>query len=239
MIGRLLNQLLGRLKRVIPGISVKQGISGGEEVKLFCRLGAAEVKIEVNTINRGLIDLPVQRALCIAAQEKFNTWCEIRTVPVGQLFGGKIVAALDRQHPRDLYDIKKLLEHRSIDSTILTGFLFCLFSSKRPVDEILRPNLIDYSHLMNNQFSGMTSEEFTIDSYQTVREKLIKTILGSLSQAQKTMILSFADTSPIWLYGDWSNYPGIAWKTKNLEHLKKNNPSKYRSQIEKLKLILV
>lgn len=238
-IGKLVNHLSDRLKKTIPGISVNPGNSGGDEVKLFCRLSNSEVKIEVNTINRGLMEPPTLKSLCIAAQEKFNTWCEIRTVPAEQLFGGKIIAALDRQHPRDLFDIKKLMEYRSIDYKILIGFLFCLFSSKRPLDEILQPNFMDYSHLIDNQFSGMTTEDFTSETYKIVREKLLRTIIGSLSKEQKSMILGFAAIKPSWLYGNWDNYPGIAWKIKNLVYLKENNPSKFHMQIEKLKSILL
>ncbi|TVQ06348.1 MAG: nucleotidyl transferase AbiEii/AbiGii toxin family protein [Bacteroidetes bacterium] len=238
MISKLLNHLSNRLMRTIPGISLKSGSSGGDEVKLFCKLNTSEVKIEVNTINRGLMDLPSQKYLCMAAQERFNTWCEIKTVPIEQLFGGKIVAALDRQHPRDLFDIKKLMEYRSIDTKMLIGFLFCAFSSKRPLDEILQPNPMNYNHLINNQFLGMTNEAFTIETYETVRAKLISTIISSLSKDQKTMILNFAETNPVWLYGDWGSYPGIAWKIKNLVHLKETNPSKFQKQIEKLKSIL-
>lgn len=239
MISKLLKNLSIRLKKTIPGISLNAGRSGGDEVKLFCRLNTSEVKIEVNTINRGLMALSLQKYLCNAAQEKFNTWCEIRTVPIEQLFGGKIVAALDRQHPRDLFDIKKLMEYRSIDTKILIGFLFCLFSSKRPLDEVLQPNPMDYNHLINNQFSGMTTETFTVETYETVRAKLIRTIISSLRKDQKTMILSFAETNPIWLYGDWGSYPGIAWKMKNLVHLKETDPSKFQNQIEKLRSILL
>jgi hypothetical protein len=98
---------------------------------------------------------------------------------------------------------------------------------------------MNYSHLIENQFSGMTIELFTTKTYETVRQELIGTIINSLSKEQKTMILSFAETKPIWLYGNWGIYPGIAWKIKNLQHLKENNPSKFLMQIEKLKSILL
>lgn len=237
-ISELLNHFSGRLKKIIPGISIKSGISGSDEVKLFCRSNKVEVKIEVNTINRGIIGIPTRRTLCIAAQEKFNTWCEIRTVPIEQLFGGKIVAALDRQHPRDLFDIKKLMEYQGVNTKILIGFLFCLFSSKRPLDEVLQPNLMDYSHLISNQFSGMTNEEFTDVIYKNVREELISKIIGSLSKNQKKMIISFVEANPCWIYGNWGSYPGIAWKMKNLLHLKETNPLKFHEQAERLKSIL-
>lgn len=238
-ISKLLNELSNKLKRIISGIQVKTGNLSGDEVKLFCRRGNVEVKIEVNTINRGLMGTPVKKVLCKKAQDVFNTWCEINTVPTEQLFGGKIIAALDRQHPRDFFDTKKLFEGRCIPSNLLIGFLFCLLSSKRPIEEILKPNWLDNDHLIINQFSGMAQENFTTDDYQQARKYLINYILNSLTIDQKVMILRFAETRPVWIYGDWSRYPGIAWKMKNLAILKKNNPSKFRNQIKKLESIIL
>ena len=40
-------------------------------------------------------------------------------VPIHQLYGGKICAALDRQHPRDLFDVKKLLEDNGVQTELL------------------------------------------------------------------------------------------------------------------------
>ncbi len=93
----------------------------------------------LNPINRGLIGDAKQYVLCKAAQETFNSFVEIRLVPESQLFGGKIIAALDRQHPRDIFDTKMLLDRDGLTDEIMMGFLFALFSSKRPVHEILNP----------------------------------------------------------------------------------------------------
>ncbi|HED06714.1 MAG TPA: nucleotidyl transferase AbiEii/AbiGii toxin family protein [Ignavibacteria bacterium] len=97
-----------RLRENIPDIRVKAPVEIDDELKLYCSIPEAIVKVEVNTINRGINGVPVLRPLCHKAQEIFDSFCEIQVVPDAQLFGGKIVAALDRQHPRDLFDIKKL-----------------------------------------------------------------------------------------------------------------------------------
>jgi predicted nucleotidyltransferase component of viral defense system len=237
-IGVLLENLSARLKRIIPGISIKSSHPEKDEVKLFCRLTNSEVKIEVNTINRGLMDDPQIMTLCNAAQQKFNSWCEMKIVPIGQLFGGKIVAALDRQHPRDIFDIKKLLEKGNLDPHIIKGLLFCLFSSKRPIDEILKPNMLEYNQLIENQFSGMTQDNFTPSDYHVVRNRLNNDILNLLNEDQKSMILSFCETNLEWIYEDWSKYPGIAWKLRNLKKLKRINPDKFNKHINTIKAIL-
>lgn len=233
-----LDKLSERLQIIIPRINIKKQQNNLQEVKLFCRLDNLEVKIEVNTINRGLVDKTQLLFLCAKAQKEFNMFCEIKTVPLEQLFGGKIIAALDRQHPRDLFDTKHFLDTHELDDFFMKGFLFCLFSSKRPIFEILQPNFIDYSDLIQNQFSGMTSETFTPEMYKNEQIRLSQTILRKLNPKQKSTILSFAKANPTWPYGDWSQFPGIAWKLKNIEILKTNNPRKYEAQHQKLNSIL-
>jgi predicted nucleotidyltransferase component of viral defense system len=108
-IGAICSRLRERLLHTINGIKIKVNNDDKEEYKLFCSLGNAEVKIEINTINRGVYRNTEILPLCKKAQQQFNKFCEIQVVPVGQLYGGKIVAALDRQHPRDLFDVKQMM----------------------------------------------------------------------------------------------------------------------------------
>tara|TARA_R110002020_G_scaffold150915_5_gene327806 strand:- start:2875 stop:3201 length:327 start_codon:yes stop_codon:yes gene_type:complete len=98
--------------------------------------------------------------LCDKTQEEFNAFCATSVVPLGQFYGGKICAALDRQHPRDLFDIKYLLENEGFTEEIKKGFLMFLLCSKRPLHEILNPNFIDQRQTVINQFEGMSTEFF-------------------------------------------------------------------------------
>lgn len=233
-IGLILKKLSEKLKRNIPGIQVKPGSISHEEMKLFCRKNNAEVKIEVNTINRGIIKAKEAHTLCDAAQNHFNLFCEMNLVPKEQLFGGKMVAALDRQHPRDLFDTKKLLDMTDLTPELMEGFLFCLFSSKRPLIELLKPNYLNQESSLTNQFAGMSAEAFTYTMFKNERERLIAAIHKSMTAQHKQMITSFIEGQPDWLYEDWSKYPGIAWKLMNINKLKHNNPEKWQSQIKQL-----
>jgi len=81
--------------------------------KLLCEYRGKQVKIEVNQTKRGIIGGEVQTiSLSEKAQEKFSLYCEANVVPITQLYGGKIAAALSRQHPRDLFDVKYMNIHR-------------------------------------------------------------------------------------------------------------------------------
>jgi predicted nucleotidyltransferase component of viral defense system len=233
-ISGLLLKLSERLKKIIPGIQTHTQNQEGEEIKLFCTVGNSTVKIEVNTINRGIISNKEPLLLCNAAQQKFDCFFEMNLVPEEQLFGGKIVAALDRQHPRDLFDTMKLLDRDGLNDKIMEGFLFCLLSSNRPLHEILNPFFANYEQTLNIQFKGMTSENFTYQMYENERERLMEAIKTKLTAQHKNLLLSFIEGHPDWIYDDWSKFPGIAWKIKNLDILRKGNPYKYKIQIEQV-----
>ena len=233
-IKKQLVELSEKLKSIIPGIYIQAPAMHFEEYKLFCSLKSALVKVEVNTINRGLIGDAKQYVLCKVAQETFNSFVEIGLVPDSQLFGGKIVAALDRQHPRDIFDTKILLDRDGLTDEIMMGFLFALFSSKRPLHEILNPSMIDQKNALYNQFKGMSKEQFSYPMFELERLRLIKAIHANLTFAQKHLILSVAKGNPDWFYDNWGSFPGIAWKIKNLKVLETKDPAKYKSQISEL-----
>ena len=172
-----LEEIATELRRVVPGIQVINPNQIMGEYKLFCNLKGVQIKIEVNTINRGVIGDVENRSLCTRAQEKFDQFFEMRTVPKNQLYGGKIIAALDRKHPRDIFDTMRLLDKESLDEEIIRGFLFCLLSSSKPMHEILAPVFKDQQSAMNTQFKGMTDVDFTYSVYELQRNRLLDAIL--------------------------------------------------------------
>jgi len=54
--------------------------------------------------------------------EEFERSLEIQVSSLPDLFGGKIAAALDRQHPRDLFDINLLFGAEGLTKDIMSGF---------------------------------------------------------------------------------------------------------------------
>lgn len=223
----------------IPGIDVKEPVAESEEYKMrFSDTNGIEVKIEVNTINRGVLSPPLTLSLCNKAQKLFDMFCEIKVVPFNQLYGGKIVAALDRQHPRDLFDVMKLFESVPYNEELNNGVLFCLLSSKRPFHELLTPTLIDQRQVLESQFSGMTYQNFTYEMFETTRKHLIDSVHNHFTSEDKSILLSFANGEPKWVNTDYGIFPGVQWKLLNIKKLKKNNPKKHNEQIKTLELIL-
>lgn len=157
---------------------------------------------------------------------------------MSQLYGGKIAAALSRQHPRDLFDIR----HMSIPvEEAKYGFIFCLLGSDRPLYESFAPRLIDQSEAMVNQFEGMADIYFSYDDFTETREKLIKDINSLMSNSDKEFLLSFESGTPEWSnseYAEFEAYPSVRWKLVNLEKLKKMNPAKLKANVDRLREIL-
>jgi len=186
-----------------------------------------QVKVEVNQTNRGVLSDPIEYPLCEKAQDQFDAFCSIAVVPLSQLYGGKICAALDRQHPRDLFDVKYLLQNEGIIDEIKKGFLLSALSSNRPIHELLQPNLQDQRPAFENQFSGMTVEPFSYDDFEATRTDLFIHIANSWTELDKQFLIGFSKLEPDWGIYDFERFPSIQWKIQNLTRLKRDNPNKY------------
>lgn len=126
-----LNNIKTLLEENISGIRVSTlPQSDGQEAKLSCQLDGAKIKIEVNTTIRESIWAPSLMQVTDAVQEEFG-FAAINVVSKGELYGGKICAALDRQHPRDLFDIQVLLNEEGLTEVIRLGFIACLLTASR------------------------------------------------------------------------------------------------------------
>ena len=234
-IGAALGNTKTRIEKVVPGVRV---IDRSDRGKLQISQGGTIVKLEVNLVGRGTIADPIEMPLCSKAQEEFEVFCSIRTVPLEQLFGGKICAALDRQHPRDLFDVKYLLETEGFSAEIKKGFFLCLLGSDRPIHEIINPNLQNQRSTLENHFAGMSDEDFSYEEFEAVRRHLIDTIHKSLTKEDKEFLLSIKKLEPDWSFYDFSRFPAIIWKLQNLQRLKENNPDKHFKQLELLEKTL-
>jgi hypothetical protein len=207
--------------------------------KLLCEYQGYQVKIEVNQTKRGIIGGETQlMPVCDKAQDEFEIYCEARIVPQTLLYGGKIAAALSRQHPRDLFDVK----HMDLPmNDVREGLIFCLLGSDRPIHESLAPTLIDQHEAMANQFEGMTDLAFSYDEFETTRLQLIRDVNTMLTDADKQFLVSFEQGEPLWdeyEFAHFCNYPSVQWKLVNLAKLKKQNPAKLLAEAEKLQQIL-
>ena len=229
-----LSSLKQQIERSIPGVRISHR---PHVLKLLCTFNGATVIIEVNGIKRGIIGEVQEKELTFRAQREFNMSCTARVVPFSLLYGGKIAAALARQHPRDLFDYK-YMDIASFDE-VKEGVIFYLLGSDKPILESLQPNLIDQRQALENQFSGMTDVKFDYTDYETSRKKLIEEVNLNLTNKDKEFLLSFESGYPEWnkcMAGDLSAFPAVQWKLQNINNLKKNNLIKYNNGIERLRI---
>ena len=230
---------LGRVKRNIETVLKNVSISDRSEAgKLLVSQSGFGIKIEVNLVARGTISEPTEMTLCKRAQEEFEAFCVIQVSPFGQLYGGKICAALDRQHPRDLFDVKYLIEHEGFSDEVKAGFLLSLISSDRPLHEVIQQTFLDQKATLENHFIGMSSEQFTYEDFENTRAILVDLIHQRLTNADREFLLSINGLNPTWDDYDFRRFPAVQWKLQNLQRLKNNNPEKFSKQHESLEKVL-
>jgi len=233
-----INEALVRVKERVETLRPKaRVVHKTDTCKLQIAHQGAQIKIEVNMVGRGLLGEASKLQLCAAAQEEFDAFSAISVVSIGQLYGGKLCAALDRQHPRDFFDVRLLLDNEGFNDEIKQGFLYGLVCSNRPTHELLSPNLIDQQAVFTNQFEGMSSLEFTYVDFENTRSDLIQIIRSRLDDRDKAFLLDFNRLEPDWSYYDFQEYPSVKWKIQNLTKLRENNPEKYRQQLDALEAI--
>lgn len=228
-----INEGLTRIAAGIVALRLSLRIEHKDKIcKLFVEEHGVQIKIEVNMIGRGVIDeVNSKLSLCDVAQEQYDVFCAMQVVPMAQLYGGKICAALDRQHPRDLFDIYLLLKETNYSQDIKRGLIYSLACSNRPTHELLNPNLIDQQMTFENQFQGMSEIEFTYADFKHTRLALIKTIRDSLCEDDKRFLLSLNGLEPKWSIYDFEQYPAVKWKLLNLQKFKDNRQNDYQRHL--------
>lgn len=204
---------------------------------MFVQSQNAQIKIEVNTTTRGHIQ-PV-RLLQVndKVQERFKKFAAIQVVSDAELYGGKICAALDRQHPRDLFDVYLLFKESGITEDIKNGFIAALVSHMRTMHEVLQPHLLDQRSAFEKQFKGMSDITFTYEDFERIRKQLIEKINSILTETDRTFLLGFKRGNPDWnLFPvtGLKDMPAVQWKLLNLQNLIKSNHGKHKELLSKL-----
>jgi predicted nucleotidyltransferase component of viral defense system len=237
-ISAALQRIEENVKRMIPGISVTHIPHGqGDDVKLNCQLRNAHVKIEVNTTTRGILFPTRRMVLSEVVQSEFKLFAAMNVVSHGELFGGKICAALDRQHPRDLFDIHNLFSGAGFSVEVKLGFMMFLVSHYRPIQDLVFSHPHDQEDNFEKQFAGMTTVPFNYTTFQKTRTRLTSEIHRNLTQNEKQFLISFEQGEPEWKLIDLPNLrnlPAVKWKLLNIHKLREDNPRKHAMQLAEL-----
>ena len=227
------------LKRIADDLNAKgyiANVQGNDiEKKIICSNQHAKIKIEPNYIIRGYIEKPEILEVCENVEDEFG-YVQIQVVSKKELYGGKICAALDRQHPRDLFDIKELIERDGINEELVKGFIAMLLSHDKPLHETLNPNIKNQTEIFEKQFQGMTNKKFSYIEHEQTLNNLINIIKEKILP-YKQPLLNFVS-----LKGNLSDFkinnleklPAIKWKIKNLQKLQSMNIKKFEEQYNQL-----
>jgi hypothetical protein len=221
-INEAVRQAAERLKK--RGFQTHAPAAAAGETKLLVRRGSIQVKVEVNFVMRGTVQPIRSASLTPAARDILMADLEIP------------VAALDRQHPRDLFDVMQLFAHEGITPGIRRAFVVYLSSSNRPIHEVLFTPLRDIRHDYEHNFQGMTAEPVPLDALLAARERMVREIQQGLDD-ERRFLLSLAAGTPEWsLLGiaHLEHLPGIRWKLHNLAQLQKADAKKFAEQADVL-----
>ena len=201
------------------------------------RRGLIEVKIEVNFVMRGTIHPVIPASLTPKASEVLLADLEVPVVSLEDLHGGKLTASMDRQHPRDPFDVIQLFEHEGMTRSIRQAFVVYLASHNRPIHEVLFPAKRPFGQEYDGNIRGMTVETVALDDLLTARERMLSEIQTGLSSAERKFLISITRNEPGWSQSaipHLTEPPAIRWKLQNLAQLAKRNPHKFEDQASAL-----
>jgi predicted nucleotidyltransferase component of viral defense system len=202
--------------------------------KIQVEKNGVRIKIEASPVTRGTVREPSVLSVSARVEEEFG-FAETSVVHLDDLYAGKLCAALDRQHPRDFFDVRGLLDNEGISDTLMDVFIVYLISSNQPISKLLLPNLIDIERIYAEQFVGMPIVPMPLEVLEETRVELISTIRSKLTQNHRDFLIGFKEGNPDWSLLPFENIkelPSVKWKMLNLEKMSK---AKKVEAIQKLK----
>ncbi len=208
----------------------------GHVERLHVQAGVT-IKIEVTPVLRGVVYDPKLMGVTDAVEQKYG-FAETWVVSQADLYAGKIVAALDRQHPRDLYDVKLLLENEGVSNELRRAFIAYLLSSRRSLNAVLKPQRHDLSQKYEQEFVGLATEDVPLETLLEIRAKLIEIMVADMPDEHRQFLLSFKRGEPDWdLLGlpHVADLPAVKFRVQNLERL---SVQRRQEELQKLKNVL-
>jgi predicted nucleotidyltransferase component of viral defense system len=233
-----MGRLADAITRGIPGSHVAPTRKPPDNIitKLVVRAGETQIKIEVTPVLRGVVYAPQETDVAPAVEDAYG-FASIQLVSFADLYAGKIVAALDRQHPRDLFDVRDLLANEGITEELREAFIAYLVSHDRPIAEVLAPTLKPLEEEFAHGFEGMTREAVPLEDLVAARDAIIGEIIGGMPEHHRHFLMGFKRGAP-----DWSlltvptvcDLPAVRWKQINLDKLSTEKREAAAAKLERV-----
>ncbi len=237
-ISRIFEEIAQKIEKQIKFSKVNRLYqrNDSELSKLQVDRKGVRIKIEASPVTRGTVKEPQMMQNTSKVQDIFG-FAMTSVVHFDDLYAGKICAALDRQHPRDFFDVRGLLDNEGISDSLMDVFIVYLISSNQPISKILEPNLIDIKKIYEEQFVGMTKEPISLEVLEDTREELIVTINQKLTPTHKEFLVGFKKGNPNWKllpFENISELPSIKWKLLNLNKMDESSRLLATLKLEKV-----
>ena len=216
--------------KVVPSRLHNEGII----TRLVVRTPETQIKVEVTPVARGCVFEPRVMHVAPSVEDQFG-YAETQVVSFDDLYAGKIVAALDRQHPRDLFDVRDLLRKEGISTSLRQAFLAYIVSHNRPAIEVLAPTRKDIRSDFEENFSGMTTELVGLEELVATREEMIEAIVAQMPDEHRAFLVGVERGEIDWnLSGltDAANLPAVRWKLTNLDRLEAERRHRQAEKLE-------
>ncbi|SDB23158.1 Predicted nucleotidyltransferase component of viral defense system [Pseudidiomarina indica] len=184
-----LEQIAGNLTAKLQDVTV---IRSFEVIKDALRLlverdvggRKVQIKIELSPVLRGTVYESSALSVTEAVENEFG-FAEISVVSFADLYAGKICAALDRQHPRDLFDVKLLLDNEGLTDDIRKALIVYMISHSRPISELLRPNFKDIAALYEGEFKSMADIDVPLAELVAAREEIVARMHATFTDEER------------------------------------------------------
>ena len=208
-----------------------------EDVKIIITRGAVSMKVEVNYNFRGTLLPPRDARISELASRSFAMDFSIPSLAREELYAGKLVAALDRQHPRDFFDVREMFLKDHLDAGVVDCFVCYLAGHNNTVHGVLFSKDKKITSLYEEQFVGMTTHPVSLAELQEARSNLRSALLTNLQERHKEFLLGLVRLEPDWSlmpFPHLRELPALKWKILNLEKLRRTNPKKFELQSTEL-----
>lgn len=235
-----INVALKKIMDNLLNLGYEAVLQGKNEKKILVSNKNATVKIEPNYTIRGCLTEPVLMPVVPEVQKIFG-YAKMKVLSKEELYAGKFCAALDRQHPRDLFDVMQLFENQTNETEFSEKLIHCFIvyalGHNRPLHELVDCTIKDNSEIFKKEFAGMTdisvSYDYLISTLKKLKEEIKKQLVP-----YKTDLLDFVRLNSDFSFLTYKNvaeFPAIKWKLKNLEKLALLDKEKFDLQYIKLK----
>lgn len=195
----------------------------------------------ISEARRGSV-FPIQTMTVKKQVEHELGYATMQVASFSDVYAGKLCAALDRQHPRDLFDVKVLFENEGLTEELRKTFIVFLISHQRSMVELLKPNFKKIEGVYEAEFYEMARVDVTLTELEQAREKMVAEISAKLTTDEKKFLVSFKSLKPDWKLLGIDNLEIIALLPsvrRKLNNLKAMNVQKHKVALSKLEKILL